>query len=59
MGIPRGEPQQMVGLLGHYKSQVPHTPEFSGRFISLVVLQLLSALNHERGIPHFCEALPR
>ena len=27
---------------GHYKSRVPHTPEFAGRFIFLVVLQSLS-----------------
>ena len=26
---------------GHYKSQVPHTPEFAGRFISLIFLQSL------------------
>ena len=24
---------------GHYKCQLPHTPEFAGRFISLIVLQ--------------------
>tara|TARA_R110000737_G_scaffold309994_1_gene318554 strand:- start:2398 stop:2619 length:222 start_codon:yes stop_codon:yes gene_type:complete len=26
---------------GHYKIQGPHTPEFAGRFISLIVLQSL------------------
>jgi hypothetical protein len=26
---------------GHYKSQVPHTPELAGRFISLIFVQSL------------------
>ena len=59
MGIPRGEPQQMVGLNGHYKSQVPHTPECAGRFIFLVVLQSSSLLRRERGTLHSCVASPR
>jgi len=29
----------------HYKSQVPHTPELAGRFISLIFLQSFPALN--------------
>ena len=45
--------------LGHYKSQVPHTPEFAGRFISLVVLQSSSLLKRERGTLRFCAAWPR
>ena len=45
--------------LGHYKSQVPHTPEFAGRFIALVVLQSSSLLKRERGTLRFCAAWPR
>jgi hypothetical protein len=44
---------------GHYKSQVPHTPEFAGRFISLVVLQSSSLLKRERGTLRFYAASPR
>jgi len=43
---------------GHYKSQAPHTPEFAGRFISLVVLQYTTLLRRQRGILRFCATLP-